>query len=142
MCKIYNSSKNLIEMALRVIFIAQGVCIQGVCLKGGSASKGSASRGLCLNGGVDIQGVCLNGGSESRGVCIQGGLPQWGFTSRGICIQGIYTQRGSASRDPGAFWQTPLGLPTWGLGKSPPPQKISGILRNRVNNRAVRILLE
>ena len=62
------------------------------------------------------------------GVCIQRGLHPEGFAYKGVCIQwGLYL----GGPHPG-------GLPLWGGGVGQTP----GILRDRVNERVVRILLE
>ena len=80
--------------------------------RGGSASRVSASTWVCIMGGVCIWG------SASRGSA-QGGLP------RGVCIQA-----GFASN-----W----GVSVSGVSAS---RGGVGILRDTVNERAVRVLLE
>ena len=84
-------------------------------------------EGVCPRWGVCIQGVCLVG-STSRGVCLggsasRGGLPR-GCASRGCLHPGVPASRGC--------------LHPGGLGRPPS----NWILRDTVNGRAVRILLE
>ena len=66
--------------------------------------------------------------SHDWGVCLQGGLHpgKGGLHPRG---------RGSASRGEGSASGR-------GVGQTSPPSEIHGILRNTVNKRAIRILLE
>ena len=81
----------------------------------GHVTRGSASRGVCIQGG----------GSASR---VRGLNPDGGSVSRGSASRGVCLQRGR-------------GLHLGG-GWADPPSEIHGILRDTVNTRALRILLE
>ena len=97
----------------------EGVCIQGV----GSASRegglhlwrGVYIQGVCIQGGLHLGVVCIMGVSASRegGLHPEGGLyPGGSVSGGGVCIQGV--------------------------GQTPPHR----ILRDTVNEQAIRILLE
>ena len=113
-----------------------GVCIWGICILGMYVFRGSASRGMW----VCIWGVCIQ-----RGVCLQGGLhPGKGGLHPG---EGGLHPRGSASRGRGSASRgcacIQWGCASRGVGQTPsPPPETYGILRDTVNKRAVRILLE
>ena len=101
----------------------QGNAFTPVCLFAGrgSAPRGSASKGglhpeeVFIQGSLYLRGFCIKGGLHPRKACIQGDLHSLGLGSppNKVCING---------------------------GWADPPSP--GILRETVNQRAVRILLE
>ena len=108
----------------KVIFLQASVILSMV---GGipACITGHMTRGACIQGGLHPGGL-HQGKSASRK-----GSASWGSASRevciqeGVCIQGGLHRGGSASRG----WADPL-------------PEIYGILRDTVNKRATRILLE
>ena len=101
---------------------------RGACMAGGCAWPGGhAWVGVCMAGGA-----CMGGGVHGRGghawvgVCVAGGHAWWGvcvvggMNGRGACVAGGHAWQGGV-HGRGCAWQ---------------------ILRDIVNERAVRILLE
>ena len=82
---------------------------------------GMHGRGACMMGGVHDwgRGACVAGGMHGRGVCMAG---EGGMHGGGVCMAG------------GCAWPGDV----LGRGACVPQQ----ILRDTVNERAVRILLE
>ena len=126
-----------------------GMCGRGACMAGGHAWLGCVhGRGACMAGvymagghawlgcvhgrGACMAGVYMAGGMCGWGVCMAGG----GHASQGgVCGWGACMAEGLAFMAGGHAWQGGMH----GGGGACVPQQI---LRDTVNERAVRILLE
>ena len=84
----------------------------GACVVGGMHDRGCVWWGVCMAGGIHGRGGMHGRGHVWQGACMAGGV----CMARGACVAG------------GHAWHT-----------RPPPREI---LRDTVNERAVRILLE
>ena len=141
-----------------------GVCIrgegsasEGVCIQGRSVSRGSLHPGVlhpgevCIRGSLHPQGsasggvVCIPGGLHTGEVCIQGESASGGVCIQGFCIhRGLHTGKSVQPPTPDA---DPCGCRTLARRLPPPLPRDSDprpyyILRDTVNERAVRMLLE
>ena len=117
----------------------RGACVAGVCVwQRGHVWHGGMHEwwGVCMAGGMH----CGEGGMHGRGgvhggACVAGGACMaGGIHGEGVCVAGVLCGRGHA-------WQGGMhgrGC-AWQGGHAPLPQQI---LRDTVNERVVRILLE
>ena len=135
-----------------MVVVGGGMCGRGVCMVGGMHGGGVHGRsmrgsGLCLAGGVHGRVACMAVGHVWEGVCMVGGMSGMGACVVGVCVwhrgacmvggmhgRGMFMVGGMCGR--GCAWQ---GHAWWGACVRCTPQQI---LRDTVNERAVRILLE
>ena len=104
-----------------ILFTGRGVCPGGISVQGGLCPGRSLSRGS-LSGGLSVRETPLPPYGYMWVVCI---LLECILVT-GVCL----------------FMGVSTGVSTHPLGEFPPPPPIHGILRDTVNKRAVRILLE
>ena len=108
--------------------VCEGYVFTGVCLSTGEGYvwQGACMLGACMAGGCAWQGGCMAGGHACWGACMAGGMHGRGMHGRGCvwcgaCMAGGHAWCGGMHCRGGHAWQ---------------------ILRDTVNEQALRILLE
>ena len=128
------------------IITARKRSFTGVCLSTGAYMAGRrAWQGVCMaGGGMHGRGCAWQGGMHGRGACVAGGQSRMDcMHGRVVCVVGGMCGRGHAWQ-----WMVCMAGCVHGRGCLWQRRSVHGthtplqILRNTVNERAVRILLE